>query len=57
MKNESNYIKEIHVKNTLCLEDEEFVEIKEQKQQRGKLHMLYIYSLLGWFKTLQLIEY
>ena len=57
MKNKSNYIKEINVKNTLGLEDEGFVEIKEQKQQRGKPHMLYIYSLLGWFKTLQFIEY
>ena len=32
MKNKSNYIKEINVKNTLGLEDEGFVEIKEQKQ-------------------------
>ena len=31
MKNKSNSEREIHVKNTLRLEDKGFVEIKEQK--------------------------
>ena len=39
MKNKSNYERETHVKNTLQLEDEGFVEIKEQKRHGDdKLH-------------------
>ena len=39
MKNKSNSEREIHVKNTLRLEDKGFVEIKEQKWHRDdKLH-------------------
>ena len=69
MKNKSNYERETHVKNTLWLEDEGFVEIKEQKRHRDdKLHKgflewcyiyIYIYIYISksvWFKTLHVAK-
>ena len=64
MKNKSIYKREIHVKNTLRVDDEGFVETKKQKRQRKVNHIeglgvvLYIYNSKSvWFKTLHIAKY